>query len=150
MTTYQRESFEEAYKDAAPLLIKHWAEISSNLDIALDVNVEAYVLSEANNLLRIYTARDEGVMLGYVALFIHRGLHYQQSVQATQDVFYVDPDHRGKMLGIRLIRFMEDQLRKEGVQIIHQHVKLKHPALGRLLERSGYTAVEKIYQRRLD
>ena len=150
MTTYQRETFEEAYKDALPLLEKHWAEISSNLDIALDVNVEAYRLSEKSNLLRIYTARDEGVMVGYVAIFVHKGLHYQQSLQATQDVFYVDPEHRGKMMGLRLIKFVEDNLRKEGVQVICQHVKIKHPALGRLLERSGYTAVERIYQRRLD
>jgi len=150
MTTYQRESFEEAYPDAMPLLMLHWKEISSNLDIALDVNVEAYRTSEANNLLRIYTARDNGVMLGYVAVFVHKGLHYQQSLQATQDVFYVDPRHRGKMLGLRLIKFVENQLKEEGVQVLCQHVKIKHPALGYLLERSGYTAVEKIYQRRLD
>jgi GNAT superfamily N-acetyltransferase len=150
MTTYQRESFEEAYQDAAPLLVKHWAEISNNLDIALDVNIDAYIHGETNGLLRIYTARENGVMLGYLAMFVHKGLHYQQSVQATQDVFYVDPDHRGKMLGVRLLNFMEDQLRKEGVQVIHQHVKIKHPALGQLLERRGYTAVETIYQRRLD
>lgn len=150
MTTYQREYFEGAYADALPLLKKHWAEISTNLDIALNVNEEAYRHSEANDLLRIYTARDGMVMVGYVALFVHKNLHYQQSLCATQDVFYVDPNHRGRMLGLRLIKFVEDQLRLEGVQVINQHVKIKHPALGYLLERSGYTAVEKIYQRRLD
>jgi len=150
MTTYQREYFEGAYADALPVLRKHWAEITTNLDIALNVNEEAYRHSEANDLLRIYTARDGMVMVGYVALFVHRNLHYQQSLCATQDVFYVDPNHRGKMLGLRLIKFVEEQLKNEGVQVINQHVKIKHPALGYLLERSGYTAVEKIYQRRLD
>lgn len=149
-TTYQRETFAEAYPDAKPLLEKHWAEISSNLDIALDVNVEAYEASEKGDMLRVYTAREDGVMVGYVALFVHKGLHYQQSIQATQDVFYVDPDHRGKMLGVRLIKYVEGQLKGEGVQIITQHVKLKHPALGMLLERSGYTAVEKLFQKRID
>jgi len=150
MTTYQRETFDEAYVDALPLLSKHWAEISNNLDIGLDVNEEAYRQSEKINLLRIYTARDEGHMVGYAVVFIHKGLHYQQSLQATQDIFYVDPDHRGKMLGIRMLKFVEDQLKEEKVQIIYHHVKLKHPALGYLLERIGYTAVEKTYSRRID
>ena len=150
MTTYQRETFDEAYTDALPLLQKHWSEISDNLDIALDVNVVAYKASEANDLLRIYTARDEGRMVGYVAVFIHKGIHYQQRIQATQDVLYINPEHRGKMLGIRLLKFMESQLKEEKVQIIYQHVKIKHPALGDLLERIGYTAVEKTYSRRLD
>lgn len=150
MTTFQRETFDEAYPDAGPLLLKHWAEISSNPDIALDVDVDAYRQSENAGMLRIYTARDEGVMVGYVAVLVHRGLHYRQSLQATQDVFYVDPAHRGRMLGFRLLRFMEDQLKAERVQIIYQHVKIKHPALGALLERIGYTATETIYSRRID
>jgi GNAT superfamily N-acetyltransferase len=148
MTTYQRETFDEAYTDALPMLEAHRIEISDN-DVPLDVNVKAYQQSEKLGLLRIYTARNDRGMVGYAAMFIHRGLHNQDNLQAAQDIFYVDPEWRGGMVGTRLLKFVEDQLRREGVQIVYQTVKIKHPMLGQLLERSGYTATETVYQRRL-
>ena len=150
MAQFQREDFADIYEEVKPLLQRHWAEISSNLDIPLDVNVEVYEAAESIDAFRAYTAREDGVIVGYAAMFLHQGVHYKQCKQATQDVIYIDPDYRGRTLGIRLLSYVDDQLKAEGVQLVHQHVKLAHPALGRLLERMGYKAVERIYQRRLD
>ena len=147
-TTYQRETFDEAYEDAIPLLLNHLAEISDNEGIPLDVNIKAYLQSEKAGLLRVYTVRDEGRLIGYAAMFVHVGLHNQNNIQATQDVFYVSPLCRGKMVGIRLLKFIEDQLKAEKVQIIYHAAKEYHPALKKLLIHCGYVVTETIYQRR--
>jgi GNAT superfamily N-acetyltransferase len=149
MTTYQRETFDEAYTDALPLLEAHRLEISDNVEVPLDVNVEAYQQSENAGFLRVYTARNDRGMVGYSAVFVHRGLHNQDNLQAAQDVFYVDPDWRGGMVGTRLLDFVEKQLKKEGVQIVYQTVKINHPMLGHLLVHRGYVPTETVYQRRL-
>lgn len=148
MTTFQRETFDEAYPDAGPLLLKHWAEISSNPD-ELEVDTEAYRQCEKLGMLRVYTARNEGLLVGYTAMFVHKGLHYRQSVQAIQDVFYVDPSRRGRMLGKILLNFADNQLFNEGVSIIYRSNKVQHPTLGKLLAHEGYASIENVYQRRV-
>lgn len=149
MTTYQRETFDQAYSEALPLLRAHFAEISDSSDVGLEPNIDAYQASEKEGFLRVYTVRKEGILVGYVAMFVYKGIHNSSDIQATQDVFYVDPVYRGGQLGIHLIKFVENELRKESVNIIYQTAKLKHPTLGLLLEHSGYTAIETVYQRRL-
>jgi phage terminase large subunit len=147
----QRESFADVIDEALPLLHRHWREVSHYPDIPLEVNRAGYAALCASNLLRIYTARENGKLVGYAVYVVGKNAHYHGSPnQAKQDVFYVDSNRRGVMLGIRLVRFADEMMRAEGVQVVYQHVKLAHPALGRILERAGYEPIETIYGRRLD
>lgn len=134
--------------ELTPLLERHWREIAHYLDIPLAVDAAVYHAADAAGALRIVTVREDGALIGYAAYFVRPHAHYATSVQAVQDVVYVDPRHRGG-LGARLLRAADDVLRAEGVQVVHQHVKLAHN-WGALLERMGYEAVETIYSKRLD
>lgn len=148
--TYQRERFVDVYSEAIPLLKEHWAEIATYLDIELAPDLDKYLKCEENGNLRIYTVRFDHKLIGYACFFVTPHAHYVNSLQALQDVLYLDPEYRAGRIGLNLIRFSEDELRGDGVQVVHQHVKLAHPTLGRILERLGYQAVETIYSRRLD
>jgi GNAT superfamily N-acetyltransferase len=132
-----------------PLLEKHWREVSANLDIELDVDWDKYFLIQRQGGLRIYTVREEflGTLLGYAVYFVGPNPHYKQSLQAVQDVLFVDPKHRG--MGGALIAFGDKRLKRAGVQAVYHHVKCKHN-FGPLLERQGYGMVEYIYMKRLD
>jgi GNAT superfamily N-acetyltransferase len=102
-------------------------------------------------MLRIYTARlHDGKLIGYAVFLVNTNAHYAGSLQAVQDVLYIDPEHRRGHAALRLLHFSEAELRDEGVQCVYHHVKLNHPALGVLLERMGYAKIETIYGRRLD
>lgn len=148
-----RESFSETLLgEMLPLLRCHWAEVAHYTDIPLEVDASVYHASEANRALRIFTLRDHrwspGTLVGYAVYFVRANPHYASSVQAVQDVIYVDPTCRGGA-GAKLIRFADEQLAAEGVQAVYHHVKVAHN-FGALLERMGYVAVDVIYAKRLD
>lgn len=156
MITFQREKVWELWDEVIPLLIEHWKEIAHYKDITLDPDIEAYNAMEESGVLRMYTARRQsidllkGELIGYTAFFVRNNAHYRQSKQAVQDVLFLRDRDRLGFTGIKLIKFAEESLRDEGVQVIYHHVKIRHDVLGRLLERFGYEPVDVIYTKRLD
>lgn len=148
--TVQRELFVPFMADAASMLRRHWAELSSHKDIPLAIDEATYRAVEMQGALRIYTARLDGELVGYAAFFLQWHAHYAESKQAMQDVLYVAPEHRGRLIGLRLIRHSERALRAEGVQVVRHHVKVAHAQLGDILEALGYSAEEITFSKRLD
>lgn len=151
--TFNREPFSDALLgEMLPLLRCHWAEVAHYVDIPLEVDASIYHAAEANGALRIYTVRMGDYLgmrlLGYAVYFVRANPHYASSVQAVQDVIYVDPHRRG--IGRALFEFTHQELAAEGVQVVYQHVKLAHNFGPKLLEPMGYEAVETIYAKRLD
>lgn len=150
MVIFAVEGFEDCWPEAQPLLARHYREIATHQDIPLDVDVDAYRGLEQAGRLCIVTARDGGRLVGYAVFVVMPAPHYRGSLQAQQDVLYIAPSARGRLLGSRLVRFSEEVLRRRGVQVVFQHVKAQHPALGVLLRHHGYEGVETIYSKRLD
>ena len=161
-TSFQREPLTDAlWDEIMPLLVAHWREIAHYQDIMLDPDLEVYRSAAERDMLRIYTVRvndapDEihqdactGCRLaGYAIFFVKANAHYRGSLQAHQDIMFVDPACRG-MTGSRLVTWCEEQLRVEGVQAVYHHVKVAHN-FGTMLERKGYELVDHIYAKRLD
>lgn len=149
--TFQREFMsDELVDEIFPLLEQHWREIAHFQDIPLKPDWESYGKLESAGLLRVFTARDtEQKLIGYAAFFVRPAMHYMSSLQAMQDVIYVDPARRAGGLGARLIIWCDEQLKAEGVQAVYHHVKAAHN-FGPLLENMGYQLVDLIYTRRLD
>lgn len=148
--TFQAESFASFYQEAEHLIREHYHEIAHYQDIQLSVDVTAYCRIEAAGGLRVYTARIDGVIVGYALFVVAMNPHYSSSKQAKQDVLYVAPEYRQKMLGYRLIQYCEDELRKEGVQAVYHHSKVSHPELANLLRGMGYETVDLVHAKRLD
>lgn len=146
------ESLESARaRDTDLVLLRHWSELTHYPDIPLDVDWNRYELAEKLGKLRAFTARVGDRLVGYVAFFVDYNGHYRSSLQAVQDVLYLLPEYRARpRVGLRLIAFADHELAREGVQVAYQHQKLAHPALGRLLQISGYEPMETLWVKRLD
>lgn len=148
---FGRELASEALADEMrPLLEAHYAEIAHYPDIPLDVDIARYIRAEAQGQLRIYTIRIDGNLAGYADFTIARSPKYQSSLQANQGDLFLLPDYRRGRIGINFIRWCDVQLKGEGVQVVYQHQKVKHPALGRVLEHLGYEQIDVIWGKRLD
>lgn len=146
---YQKESFRVITPEAKPLWEEHYKEIAHYQDIPLDVDFDRYHALEDMGVLNIWTARDaDGKLVGYAFYFVNKNGHYRGSLQAVQDILFVRKENRG-LLGAKLIKHCDEELRKMGVQVVYHHVKKEHN-FGPLLERMGYTLVDLIYGRRLD
>mgnify|MGYP001607900475 CR=1 FL=1 len=143
---YQQEAVADVLDEIRPLLDMHWREVSHYQDIQLRPDWDFYCTAQG---IRLYTARDEGRLIGYCVFFVSHNKHYMDSMQAVQDILFVHPEYRGSRAGYRLIKFCDEQLRQEGCQVVYQHMKAAQ-SFGPLLEHAGYELVDLIYAKRLD
>jgi GNAT superfamily N-acetyltransferase len=147
--TFQRERAHDLWAEIEPLLEAHYREIATFQDIPLAPDKGRYNGAEDAGTLRCFTARLDGKLIGYAVFFVSWHAHYATSKQALQDVVFVSAEHRRGRLGLELLRYAENALADECVDVAHHHVKVKHPALGRLLEHMGYEVTEHVYTKRL-
>jgi len=148
--TLQRQYAPDLWTEILPLLHEHKEEIAHYPDIELAPDVEAYNHAEGAGVLRCYTARVNGALMGYAVFFVKRNMHYRHSLQAVQDVLFVTKSHRHGRVGLQLIRYSEEQLRAEGVQVVYQHLKLAIPQTIALFHKLGYEDIDLIVGKRLD
>lgn len=144
---FHREAIDDVIEEITPLLTAHYKEIAHFQAIPLDPDYGRYARMEAAGVLRIFTARLDGSLIGYAIFAVDRSAHYHGSLQACQDILYVHPMNRGG-LGLRLIRYCDRALKAEGVDVVRHHVKVAHN-FGRMLEREGYELEDVIYVKRL-
>lgn len=149
MLTFQTESLNQARPEGEPLLRRHWQEIAHYQDIVYEPRWDMYQMLEGAGALRIFTARLDGQLIGYSVYAIAPNMHYASSLEASEDVLYLAPEHRKGRVGLKLIRFSDEQLKAAGVQLVKRHVKFAHDH-GPILQRMGYEPIDQIYGKRLD
>ena len=145
MITAHVESFKENLEYLKPLLPIHYKELALNQDkVPLSPQFDKYVAAEQRGELIFVTLRKAGQMVGYFIGFIAPGLHYSTCLTCQMDIFYVLPDHRGSGTGFQLFKFVEQQLKKRGVQRMFVGSKM-HKDASWLFEKLNYTPVETYY-----
>ena len=148
LVKYLKESFDDVVIDIFPLLNKHWEEIALNKDkVPLDPNLEKYKTLEQSGILDIFTARDDSnKLVGYCIVFTMPHMHYWSTLMSSVDIFYVSPEHRGKMTGSRLMTYAEKELKASGTKVLTHHVKVAHD-YSPILVRKGYKEAERIFSK---
>ncbi|MAF04957.1 MULTISPECIES: GNAT family N-acetyltransferase [unclassified Herbaspirillum] len=147
MITIHVESFEERLEELKVLLPAHYEELALNQDkVPLSPQYEEYIRRERLGGLIFVTLRDAGEMVGYFIGFIAPGLHYSTCLTCTMDIFYVRQDKRKGGAGLRMFRFVEQELRRRGVQRWFMGSKC-HADASALFERIEATRVEIYYSK---
>jgi hypothetical protein len=138
----------EFFNEADPLFIEHKNEIAEFQDIDLNYDYETYEEIARKKNLKLFTARKEsnGDLIGYALFFINYNIHYSKSLQAFQDVIFIKKSERG--FGSSFIKFIDECLLKDGVEVVYHHVKAKHD-FSSILKRQGYHLVDYVYGKRL-
>jgi hypothetical protein len=145
---FSQETLEQNVAESKPLLESHFKEIAQFQDIPLDPDYDQYIALEKAGFIRYFAARSaDGALVGYAVYFVRHNLHYRSSLQAVQDVIFIKKEFRGR--GGSFIKWIDEQLKAEGVQVTYHHVKVAHD-FSKMLEKIGYTFVDKILARRLD
>jgi len=144
----QEEFSYELVNEMYPLWKAHYEEIATYKDIALDPDLERYEIMARGGFLRIFTARDEGSLVGYQVFFVTQNPHYKRSTQAVQDILFLSLVLRKGLTGYKFIKWCDERLKEEKIQLVFQHVKEAHDFTP-MLRRLGYQAHDKIMVRRL-
>jgi GNAT superfamily N-acetyltransferase len=149
MLTFQVEAYADVVEEAKPLLVRHNAEIAPHPDLPFSPRWGDYETLAAHGLLRIYTARIDGELVGYSVFAIAPALHCGAAIEATEHTLFVAPEHRKGRVGIGLIKFGDEQLGSLGVDVVMRCVHVDHDFGPLLVGHMGYSPVYKIYGRRL-
>jgi hypothetical protein len=143
---FAREKPLDVIEEMVPLIVAHHKEISLHPDLKLKPNLTRYQQLEDLGALRIYTARKDSKLLGYMIFLISESLHFENVTDAYQDILYIDPSHRG--FGLSFFRWVDTQLKNDGVNFILQNVTTKCD-FSPLLKRLRYELCDYLYVKRL-
>lgn len=149
MPPYAREPLSpELVSEMVPLIVRHFVEVAHFKDIKVEPDFDRYMAVEAAGLLRIYTAREHGQLIGYSVFVVTQHPHFRGVLQANEELLFLDPDHRRGAAGSYFIKFCDEQLAAEGVNVIYHTVSPARDYSPILLSR-GYSLCDHVYARRL-
>ena len=142
MVKFAVESVGAVRGEIEPLLQAHYEEIAANRDvISLDVDWGKYEAMERDSALRVFTARDEGILCGYSVFFLFWHMHYKSTLFAQNDVLFLSKEARKGRAGSRLIEFSEERLKEDGVVKLTWHIKADND-WSPILKRKKYLKAE--------
>lgn len=148
---FQRETLSQCLGESGELTMRHWEEIARNKELfPLDPDIEFYHTLEKMDRLRVFTVRKDGVLTGYAVYFVGNNKHYKTVIWALSDIFWLAPESRKSMVGLKLFKYVEAELKKDGVNVMHTTYKIEHPAAGRILNFLGHTHIEAGYAKVLN
>lgn len=130
--------------ELVPIIAAHYHEIANFKQVACEPDFSRYEALDKAGFLRVYTARLDGKLVGYSVFSVLNPIHFKRSLQAHEDLLFLDPKMRKGLDGYRFIRWCDQELTKEGVEVIYHHVKRDHNH-GALLERQGYELVDMVW-----
>jgi hypothetical protein len=116
---FRLEQFAHIVSELPALIQQHWDELGLYKDQAnLEPDWDRYFDNARRGILHCFTARYEGVLVGYIAMLVDK--HSQHGkLWADAHMFWLDKAFRTGWNGIKFFRFMEQVLKEEGVQFIN-------------------------------
>lgn len=147
MITYQQEFLDSSKEESISLIEKHFDEVYPSRDtFQFDMDWDIYEKLEGVGLLKIFTARDDGNLAGYLWVTISPNLHSKGNLIATDDGFFLDKPYRGKSVAARLIKFTEKCLSEDGIKVLYL-VGTKENPIDSFVNRLGYQEIETKFQK---
>ena len=146
VAAFAHENVKAVWDEIMPLLHENHADTALYKDIPLDPDKNVYLSFDLAGFLRVYTARIEGVLVGYAVFVVTPNHRYRSMLVAQQDVFFVKKENRG--FGPAFVRWCDARLVEAGVTCIARSTVPKYdfsPLLGRM----GYEIAETSYWRRV-
>lgn len=124
-----------------------WRELAPDQErVPMLVDLDVYQRAWFAGMLHIVTGRNEdGKLVAYAAFFLRQHPHYAGTLMAYADTFYVTPDSRGAMLGMRLIKESLKALKARKIKVVYTYAKFVNQ-LGRIFERVGMAPTEVCYR----
>jgi hypothetical protein len=139
------EPLHQVKEDIKPLIEKHWEELEWNKSKRIDPDWKGYESCDAMSSLIIFTAREEGLLIGYNVFFLHNSFHYKGLSVANQDLIYISPERRG--FGKYFIYWCDERLKELGVKRLYYHVKADKDFGDKILVPMKYKLIDHVYER---
>ena len=120
--------------------------VSTPYNLKMNVDWQAYFNLCRADKLKVFTARKNNKLIGYLIAFINTHLHYKDYLVACCDMVYVKPEYRKSGTGYYLIEYAENKLYDIGVTIFGINTRVDHP-FDKLMSRMQYNLQERSYSK---
>ena len=144
--TIQVEGLETVLRDGQALFALHREEAGSFAGLPFDPDIDLFRAFQAAGKLLVVTARTPLGLLGYLAFTISQCPESRSVVVANQNVFFVDPAHRGS-IGRQMHDYARKVLQQSGVGglMMRSGVRARGPSLKHLFRRLGAHSMGEMY-----
>lgn len=144
---FKAEKISDIWDEIFPLFEKHNNEVGISGEILKPLKT-AYESLQERQKLHFIVARDiNNKIIGYSMFTIANHHQYLDSIVASQEAFYLQPEYRG-ISSMRLFNFVENDLINLGVNLIIRHSCIERD-WSRTLKRCGYKEKETMYVKRI-
>lgn len=144
--TYQEELVQDAYDEIMPLVQAVWDEVDHRKETyKLNPEKEMYIKANRAGHLALYTARENGVPVGFVIVVAAPEPHSRGETRVATDVLYFKPHVRGTEVPAKMFEFIKQEMRKFKVKYFYLTLKAykDHP---KFAEQLGLTPHEVTYR----
>ena len=136
----------ELHSELECLMSANLLEISGS---RASIDVDCYLKMAELGRFVMYVARANGVSVGYCGMIMIDNPKEKDFVDAQQDVLYVDPDYRKTGCGLRLIRYVDGDLKEKGVREIRRTSIVGHSVCD-LYKHLGYGESEVVFSKKVN
>ncbi len=141
---FAEENFADCLEELKPLHIAHWMETENyRQGLPFNPNYERYKTFAEVGFYRLFTARDNGKVVGNIGMYVTQSMHTQTKI-AQEDTLFLLPEARRGFTASKFIRFVESVLVSEGVEEINITIKRTN-AMDVLMRRLGYTHAANLF-----
>lgn len=145
---FRRERLAPVLRELAPLVEADWREAGVDHDaVPLDLNWPQYLDYDLVGILQLVTARDDGVLVGYVFNFIHPHIMHSKTGWCIVDLYWLYPEYRGRGIGGAMMAAVLKFLGEAGVKVVQGSEKVAHP--NGMFERLGFVKTDSVFRKLL-
>lgn len=146
--TFRRERLAPAVRELLPLIRADWEEAGVDHEaVPLDLNWHQYLDYDLMGILQLVTARDDGVLIGYVFNFIHPHIMHSKTRWCIVDLYWLYPEYRGRGIGAAMMQTTLKFLGEAGVKVVQGSEKVAHP--NGMFERLGFVKTDSVFRKLL-
>lgn len=142
MIEFAIEALPPIWPDIMRLALAHWSETEAyrhgqkfNPDAARYFAFNE-IVNDGVPFYTMFTARDEGRLVGYAGCYITRSMHTQKLL-CSEDTYFLLPEYRKGRNAVMFYKFMENFCEQHGVEEMGMTAK-KVNSVGRILEYLGF------------
>ena len=138
-------------KDIQDLISNHYNEFLEFEEFAPEVDYDEYLKLQNDGVLKSVICKVNEEIIGYIIFVVKSHIHYKSCKTAFVDTYFIKKEFRKKNIGIGLLNYSENMLKRLGVDRIITHTRAK---IGldnsELLEYLGYRMTDKVFSKLLN
>lgn len=146
---FKRERLAPILRELLPLIERDWRENGVNQDrVPLKLNIDQYLDYDLLGILQVITARDDGLLVGFMFAFVHPHIMHSETGWALINLYWLYPEYRGQGIGTAMLLALEKFLIDAKITVVEASEKLGH-AHG-LFQRNGYKPTDTVLRKILE